>query len=642
MAIVKMKHLRLIALAEEQEALLDELLRVGCVEIATPEARPEDPEWEQLLSKRGSTALGQVRSESGALKSALEALKRYAPGKEGMLTPRPYVTEEQLFDPETTRIALESAGIINQAVTELNQAVSAENRLQTQQAGFLPWAELDLPLETESTDTTELVLGVLPAGVELEPIQQALAEAAPLCEMTEVSRDKEQCYVLLVCHKSDFQAALDTLKSRAFSQVRFKGVKGTAKENLAALDEPSAREELSKTQAIETIAGQKEHRDQIKLVIDRVYQDIQKEEGKERLLTTDKTFLLEGWYSAPEEEQLLQVLNRYTCAWELSEPVKEDYPKVPVKLKNSKLTKPLNMVTEMYSLPAYGSLDPNPLMFPFFVLFYGIMMADMAYGLIMMAISFIVCKKKHPRGNIFQLIGLCGVSTFIFGALTGGFLGDFIPQLLKLINPASTFEMPALFTPLDDTLMILLGAMCLGVIQIVTGMAINFYKLTKRGQFLDALMDVGSWWLVFIGIVVGVLTGFWWVAIAGVLALILTQGRSSPTIIGKLVGGVSSLYDITSYFGDVLSYARLMALMLAGSVIAQVFNTLGAIPGNVVFFIIISLAGNTLNFGLNILGCYVHDLRLQCLEYFGKFYEDGGKPFRPLAINTEYVDMVNK
>lgn len=640
MAIVKMKHLRLIALAEEQEELLDELLRVGCVEIAAPEPEEGDQEWSDLLSKRGSTALSQVRSESSALKSALEALDRYASGKEGMLTPRPFVTQEQLFDPETKRVALESAQVINQAVSEINQALSSKNRLQAQRAGFLPWQALDLPLETESTETTEIVFGVLPAGVDLAGIQNELAQAAPLCEMVEVNQDKEQCYVLLLCHKSDFQAALETLKSKAFSQVRFKGTHGTARENVQALEQQLAQEEQREAEAIETIAGQSEHRGQIKLAIDRVYQDMQKEESKERLLGTQQTILLEGWYSVPEEAQMLRVLERHTCAWELAEPEREDYPQVPVKLKNSKLVKPLNMVTEMYSLPAYGSLDPNPLMFPFFVLFYGIMLADMAYGLILMAISFVVCKKKRPRGNIFQLMGLCGVSTFVFGALTGGFMGDFIPQLVKLINPASTFELPALFTPLDDTLMILIGAMALGAVQIITGMAINFYKLTKRGQFWDALMDVGSWWLVFIGIAVGALAGFWWVAIAGVVALVLTQGRSSPTILGKLVGGVASLYDITSYFGDILSYARLMALMLAGSVIAQVFNTLGAIPGNVVIFIIVSLAGNALNFGLNILGCYVHDLRLQCLEYFGTFYEDGGRPFRPLAINTEYVDMV--
>ena len=91
-----------------------------------------------------------------------------------------------------------------------------------------------------------------------------------------------------------------------------------------------------------------------------------------------------------------------------------------------------------------------------------------------------------------------------------------------------------------------------------------------------------------------------------------------------------------------MSYSRLMALMLAGAVVAQVFNQLGAITGNVILFVIIAAVGNALNFALNLLGCFVHDMRLQCLEFFGRFYEDGGKPFRPLNINTQYVDIVKK
>lgn len=642
MAIVRMKRLRLIGLTEEQEPLLNELLRIGCVQVTTPEADPEDPDWAALLSNRGSSDLSHVRGEIGELQTALNALKEFAPAKSGMLTPRPLVTQEELFDDEALGQALESARTVNRAADEVSQTLAAENRLENQKVSLLPWLELDLPLNQESTEHTELVLGTLPATAELETISAELAEQAPLCQIVEVSRDKEHIYILLLCHKADFPAAQAALRPKAFSAVRFKDMEGTAKECLKETEARLAEEAARKQAAIDVIVGQKEHREQMKLVIDRLTSEVTREEGRERTLATDRTFLMEGWYTEPEEAELLRVLERYTCAWETAEPEQEEYDRVPVKLKNNKLTKPLNMVTEMYSLPRYGSLDPNPLMFPFFVVFYGMMMADMGYGLVMMIISLVVLKKKHPRGNIFQLMGLCGISTFIFGAMTGGFFGDFVPQLLKLIDPTSTFEMPALFTPLNDTLMILIGAMVLGGVQVITGMAINFYKLTKRGQFWDAVMDVGSWWLLFLGVGVGVLTGSWWVAIAGVLALVLTQGRSSPTIIGKLTGGVSSLYDITSYFGDVLSYSRLMALMLAGSVIAQVFNTLGAIPGNIVFFIIISLAGNALNLALNILSCFVHDLRLQCLEYFNKFYEDGGSPFRPMAVKTEYVDVVEK
>ena len=125
--------------------------------------------------------------------------------------------------------------------------------------------------------------------------------------------------------------------------------------------------------------------------------------------------------------------------------------------------------------------------------------------------------------------------------------------------------------------------------------------------------------------------------------LVLTQGYGKEGIIGKIMGIFGSLYNnITGYFSDIMSYSRLMALMLAGAVVAQVFNQLGAITGNVIFFVIIAAVGNALNFALNLLGCFVHDMRLQCLEFFGRFYEDGGKPFRPLNITTQYVDIVKK
>ena len=187
--------------------------------------------------------------------------------------------------------------------------------------------------------------------------------------------------------------------------------------------------------------------------------------------------------------------------------------------------------------------------------------------------------------------------------------------------------------------MILVGAMALGLVHIITGMAISFVIKLKRHQYLDALFEEATWWVVFAGIALMVLGVTNIVLYAGI-ALVLLGPIITGQGFGRIMGIFGSLYNhITGYFGDILSYARLMDLMLAGSVIAQVFNTLGAIPGNIVIFIIISMAGNALNFALNLLGCYVHDLRLQCLEYFGKFYQDGGKPFRPVAIETKYVDI---
>ncbi|MBQ1579511.1 MAG: hypothetical protein IIZ86_00070, partial [Firmicutes bacterium] len=297
------------------------------------------------------------------------------------------------------------------------------------------------------------------------------------------------------------------------------------------------------------------------------------------------------------------------CAWELSDPTAED--KVPIRLQNNAVTRPLNMVTEMYSLPDYRNVDPNPLIAPFFCIFFGMMFNDLGYGLVFIILSLIVQKKFKLTGgtkNMIRLVLECGVTTAIFGIITGSFFGDAIPVVAKLLGKEVTI--PSLLNPLADPMSVLILSLVLGVIQILFGMGVKAYILIRDGKPLDALFDVGSWWLLFAGIAVGALRGFWWIAIAGVAALVLTQGRAKPTIPGKIVGGIASLYDITSYFSDILSYSRLMALMLAGGIVASIVNVLGSLFGSVILFIPIFVIGHVFNIGINVIGTYVHAARL--------------------------------
>ena len=231
------------------------------------------------------------------------------------------------------------------------------------------------------------------------------------------------------------------------------------------------------------------------------------------------------------------------------------------------------------------------------------------------------------------------------GALTGGFFGDFIPQMLKVINPESTFTWfwQPLLSPVNDIILIMLGSLALGCVQILVGMIIGFIYKLKHGEVAEALCEEAAWWVIIgCGIALGV-TGnkvFLWVLLA---VLVVTQGYGKKGIGGKIVGIGGSVYNhITGYFGDILSYVRLMALMLAGAVIAQVFNTLAAIPGNLIIFFAFSLLGNALNFALNLLGCYVHDMRLQCLEFFKYFYRDGGRPFQPVEARPKYYRIAEQ
>lgn len=642
MAIVKMKKLRVMAMAGQKEELLRQLLRLGCVEISEPDSKLADPAWAALL-QRGTSHLVNKKSEIADVDTALAAIKKYAQLKDGLFIKRRPISEKDFLDTGTADQAKEAAQKIGDLLRNLTQMQSDETRLQTRRAGLLPWKSLDMPLELEGTTYTRFRLGVCPGSTDIGQVKTELGASGAAAELYEISGDKQQKYLLLISLRADEEAALEVLRPHGFSVVTIPDTTGTAADNIARLDAQIAENEKQQSVAVDAIVKSAGARDALRLYADRLTAEAAEETNAERLMTDGTILFFEGWVPAEKLSKVEKLLTSMDCAWEASDPTEDENSQVPVLLKNNWLTRPLNMVTEMYSLPAYDNVDPNPLMAPFFILFYGIMMADMGYGLLMILASVLITRAYRPKGtagHLFALMGLCGVSTFIMGAITGGFFGDFLTQVV-LLTTGKDFALPALFTPLDDTLMILVGAMCLGFVQIVTGMVISLVQKVKKGQVMDAVWEEITWFVVFAGIglmVLGVTNIVLYVGLVMVVAGPVITGKG----LGKITGIFGSLYNhVTGYFGDILSYSRLMALMLAGSVIAQVFNTLGAIPGNIVVFIIISMAGNALNFALNLLGCYVHDLRLQCLEYFGKFYEDGGKPFRPLAVNTKFVDIQN-
>ena len=634
-----MKHLRLLGMESEREALLKAMQDMECVEISSIDGSEEA--LKSGFAKPDDKALMSAQEASRAYRTALASLDRFAPEKKGMFRKRQGVSRAAFFSAESEENARTAAETINKDTRRLGEIESERTKNGALRATLAPWLTVDAPLGG-ADGALAMFFGTAGLNVTDDALKALADSLDGLLTWQQASSDRSLRYLLVMCHGSVKERALSALRDLGFSTVSFRGMTGTAKENDKALAENLAALEKERQEIEQRIAGLGGKREALLEASDRAAIALRREEAKSRLVGTDKVFLLEGWLPADRCAALEKALEPFTCAIETREPTEDEYPQVPVQLKNNKLTRPLNMVTEMYSLPAYGTLDPNPLMAPFFILFYGIMMADMGYGLLMMIASVIISKKYRPKGTsgeLFSLLGLCGISTFIMGALTGGFFGDFLTQLVAIVSPGTVFALPKLFDPLDDLTMILIGSMALGMVQIVTGMAISLIEKCKRKKFLDAFFEEITWWIVFIGIALLALgkgAAVLYVGCALVLLGPIVQGKGW----GKLTGVFGSLYNhVTGYFGDILSYTRLMALMLAGSVIAQVFNMLAAMPGNVIAFIIISMLGNAMNFGLNLLGCYVHDLRLQCLEFFNKFYVDGGKPFRPMTLDTEYVDL---
>jgi len=327
----------------------------------------------------------------------------------------------------------------------------------------------------------------------------------------------------------------------------------------------------------------------------------------------------------------------------------EEDEETPVLLDNPRLVQPFEAITEMYSLPNSKEVDPNTLMAPFYFIFFGMMVSDAGYGLLMSIITGILLIKYKFEGlldKLLRLLFLGGISTFIWGALFGGWFGDIVSAVTS-----GRYSIPPLwFNPMNNPMKLLICSLILGAIHLFVAMGIQGYKKIKEGKILDAIFDTGFWYIFLIGLGLLLLGGTAgtigkYMAITGAVLLVLTQGRSEKNIIKKFTKGVLSLYDAVGFMSDVLSYSRLLALGLATGVIASVINAMGTLIGfnplGIIVLIIVFIVGHVFNLVINALGAYVHASRLQYVEFFGKFFEGGGKAYKPFKVNTKYININN-
>ncbi len=657
MAIVEMSKLSVICLNNQKKRLIKELMSLGVVEIDKPVSSSEEPIPEGTFLANNSAEVSHLEAQIAAYGATLDTLKGYDESKKPLFSSRKEVNEEEFFKEaeEYSELVKQVSDDTAKLVKKTAEARSEINKLTLLIKGLEPWKDFDLPLENTGTKTSSVFTGVVPVKTDTDALLNTLLEEVPSAVMQKVSSDKSQTYLCFICLKDEKSKALEILRQFNFTTVSLSENKGTAAEASASYEKriASLNEEIASNEAeLKELAKQKE---KVELVYDDLLIKRDRAKAIGDLLNTKKVFCFEGWIPTASADKVRGVLDKNECYYEISGPIKNE--ETPIMLKNNKFAECFEPVTVMYSMPLATEVDPTPIMAPFYFLFFGLMLSDAAYGIILSVACYILLKKFKLEGTMQKMVKMffwCGISTFFWGALLGGWFGDAVSVFSSTFLGKEYAINPIWIDPLSEPMTLLIFSLILGAIHMFVGMGMQAYMLIKDGKPLDALFDIGFWYMLLIGLVLFAVGSMVtpvlstigkWMAIIGAVGIVLTGGRAKKGF-GKVTGGFSSLYGITSYLSDVLSYSRLLALGLATGVIAKVVNILGTLAGSgivgLIVFICIFLFGTVFNLAINALGAYVHSCRLQYVEFFGKFFTGGGKAFEPLTKNTKYFKIVNK
>lgn len=658
MAIVEMSKLSVICLNSRKKKFIKELMDLGVVEISKPMSGSEEnviPEGTFLANN--SAEVSHLDAQIAAYGAAIDILDSYYDGKKSLFNTRKEVTEEDFIRnvEQNESYVKEIAEKISALQKKINDNKAEINRLSILIKGLEPWRDFDLPLENTGTKTSTIFTGVVPIKTNTDNLLNAVLEEAPSAVIQKVSSDKIQNYLCFICLKEEKPKVLETLRQFSFTSVVLNDNSGTAAEAISKYEKTTARLNEEIELSVSELKELSKDIEKIEYIYDDLLIKRDRAKAVGDFINTKKVFCFDGWLPVDSIEKVKQVLDKNECYYEISEPIKNE--ETPIMLKNNKFASPFEAVTVMYSMPLATEVDPTPIMAPFYFLFFGLMLSDAAYGIILSLACFALLKKFKLEGTMKKMVTMffwCGISTFFWGALFGGWFGDAVAVFSKTFLGREIVINPIWIDPLQEPMTLLIFSLILGAIHMFVGMGMQAYMLIKNGKALDALFDVGLWYMLLIGLVLfgvgSMITPALssvgkWMALIGAVGIVVTGGRNKKGF-GKITGGFGSLYGITNYLSDVLSYSRLLALGLATGVVAKVVNILGSLAGSgvvgIIVFIAVFLFGTVFNLAINALGAYVHSCRLQYVEFFGKFYTGGGKPFEPFVGKTKFVKIVNK
>ena len=667
MAKLAMKRILICGMKKDRKAVLEFLQRQGVVEISS------DSQTDDIFTNTDMTASSaQFTRYTDVCDTALKSIDELVPGKGGGM-----FTDYKIIDRDEYDALVAERDAYTQTaehVVELSKGIAEKTaeipKLEMQIEALSPWKGLDIPLDCAGTKTTTAIAGTFAGSVSMQDLYTQIGEIHPeidAFDLEVISSADEQTCVLFVVRKDQTALLEDALRQLNFAKAPLSSLNPA--DEITSLhkqiEEDNKLIEEEKQEIID-LASEREH---IQFIRDYYAMRADKYDAISSLAQSRRTFVLSGYVARRDVPQVQEGLEKMDVLVEISDPAEGE--NVPVKLSNNKFNAPMESVVANYSMPDKREIDPSAVMAVFYYVFFGMMLSDAGYGLIItIACAVLLAKNKNMSSGTKKFLTMflyCGISTTIWGFLFGGFFGDAVNVIATTFFNRPDIKLPAIwFEPVVEPMRLLVYAFVLGIIHLFVGLGINMYEQIREGDVKGAIYDGVFWYMLVGGLIVcvmtvpmlmqdmfqlsfvlpaGVRTVSLIIALLGAIGIVFTGGRESKSWAKRIMKGLYAVYGVSGYLSDILSYSRLLALGLATGVIATVFNAMAAMVGKdngiigVILFIIIFVIGHAMNLAINALGAYVHTNRLQYVEFFGKFYEGGGRQIDPLTENTKYYKV---
>ena len=669
MAVVEMQKISISAHRSNRKAILETLQKLEVIQVVEA-----DLDETGLRHKNTADARATFEKNADLADQALAILDKYVPEKQGMLSglAGKELIDDASFDKvvESQQDCMAVARKIVRNEKEISECSGNILKNENQKESLVPWMNLDVPMSFTGTDKTAAFIGSVQGVCDEAQVYALIKEKTEGIEelsVTVLSSESDMTNIFVLCLKEAREKVESALRSLGFAKPP-QAVLGVPKKVAEDLDRDTEKqkteiERLKK--GIEEYAGSRED---LRVVSDYYRTRAEKYRLLGTIPQTRKAFFIEGWVPAESAEAVAKLLTeKYGAVVDYEE--KKEGETEPTLLRNNKFSRNYEPVLASYGLPQHGKVDPTTIMSFFYMFFFGMMLSDAGYGLLMV-IGCGIALLKFPRmaqgmRKMLTMFFWCGVSTVFWGIMFGGFFGDVIDVVAKSFfgYTGDKIVKPLWFDPLTSPMRLLIWCMLFGIIHLFFGLGIKGYQYLKDGDIVGFVSDIIAWYAFLIGLILMLLPTDLFaniaqmqfnfppfvaplakgLAIGGMVVILLMSGRANKNWGLRIALGAYDIYGVSSWLSDVLSYSRLLALGLATGVIANVINMMAVMGGRGVVgwivFVIVFLLGHTMNLAINALGAYVHTNRLQYVEFFGKFYDGGGEPFEPFETKTKYIEF---